>query len=328
MRRRGSTRWPPQGQAELLLERSINHYKGRTSRSRRASRDGADKIALNRRLNDLFVTSINSDDLTRTRRRHRGGPRRARISRRRRRRSIGWSTTRGAGEQGPRANALWDLGLLGNRGVDPARIVTILLDSVRDPNENIRYWAVEALAYLGTDATIAPLLEIFHDDPSPQIRERAACGLAQSGMLSAGAAPHRGAAADRVRRGAVARARDARPGCSRRCATSPARTCRTTPPPGASGTSPSAESRLWLGRRPDATMSPNGRSSLDSRHSRLAKNLLVGFTMLSMCGWPGATCGTTPSLRLSAGSAPACANSRSLAGNRGSITRRSRSPSC
>ena len=31
---------------------------------------------------------------------------------------------------------------------------------------------------------IDPLLEILHDDPSPMIRERAACGLAQSGMLS------------------------------------------------------------------------------------------------------------------------------------------------
>jgi hypothetical protein len=49
---------------------------------------------------------------------------------------------------------------------------------------NIRYWAVEGLAYLGTDETIAPLLDVFHDDPSPMIRERAACGLAQSGMLS------------------------------------------------------------------------------------------------------------------------------------------------
>jgi hypothetical protein len=43
---------------------------------------------------------------------------------------------------------------------------------------------VEGLAYLGTDETIAPLLQVFHDDPSAMIRERAACGLAQSGMLS------------------------------------------------------------------------------------------------------------------------------------------------
>ncbi len=175
----------PQGQAELLLERSINHYKGANEQIEARVRRWRGKIALNRRLNDLFVTSINSDDLR---------VRAAGVEVDLAARDLEKTTATidrlehdaRAGEQGPRANALWDLGLLGNRGVDPARVVTILLDSVRDPNENIRYWAVEALAYLGTDATIAPLLEIFHDDPSPQIRERAACGLAQSGMFSAG----------------------------------------------------------------------------------------------------------------------------------------------
>ena len=58
----------------------------------------------------------------------------------------------------------------------------------------MRYWAVEGLAYRGTQSTIAPLLNIFHDDLSPMIRERAACSLAQSGMLSAAlrltAVPH------------------------------------------------------------------------------------------------------------------------------------------
>jgi HEAT repeat protein len=49
---------------------------------------------------------------------------------------------------------------------------------------NIRYWAIEGLAYLGTDEVITPLLDTFRNDPSPMIRERAACGLAQSGMLS------------------------------------------------------------------------------------------------------------------------------------------------
>ena len=35
------------------------------------------------------------------------------------------------------------------------------------------------------DAVIEPLLAIFHDDRSAMIRERAACSLAQSGMLDA-----------------------------------------------------------------------------------------------------------------------------------------------
>jgi HEAT repeat protein len=89
-----------------------------------------------------------------------------------------------SGEQGPRAKALWDMALLGNRGVEPDRVLEVLLGSVRDPNVNIRYWAVEGLAYLGTDGVVSPLLDVFHDDPSPAIRERAACGLSQSGMLS------------------------------------------------------------------------------------------------------------------------------------------------
>jgi HEAT repeat protein len=89
-----------------------------------------------------------------------------------------------SGDQVQRVWALWTLALLGNRGVQPERVGQILLGQVHDPNENIRYWAVEGLAYLGTNETIAPLLQVFHDDPSANIRERAACGLAQSGMLS------------------------------------------------------------------------------------------------------------------------------------------------
>jgi HEAT repeat protein len=80
---------------------------------------------------------------------------------------------------------MWDLALIGNRGIDQDRIAEILLAGGHDSNVNVRYWAVEGLAYLGTDRAIGPLLEIFHDDPAPQIRERAACGLAQSGMFSA-----------------------------------------------------------------------------------------------------------------------------------------------
>ena len=72
-----------------------------------------------------------------------------------------------------------------NRGVEPERVFDILMASVHDDNLNVRYWAVEGLAYLAADASIEPLLDIFHDDPAASIRERAACGLAQSGMFSA-----------------------------------------------------------------------------------------------------------------------------------------------
>jgi hypothetical protein len=172
-----------QAQAEFLLERSINHYAGANDYIGRRVDRWRGKITLNDRLNNLFMMGINSDDL-----RVRAAAIEIDIAARNLEKSTATvdaleSVARG-GEQGPRANALWDLGLVGGRGIEPERVLGILLDASHDHNVNVRYWAVEGLAYLGTDDTIEPLLGIFHDDPSPMIRERAACSLAQSGMLN------------------------------------------------------------------------------------------------------------------------------------------------
>jgi HEAT repeat protein len=173
----------PQQQAELLLERSINHYRGANTQIEARVDGWRGKITLSPRLNNLFITAINSDDLV-----VRAAGLEVDIAARNLEKNSATvdrlEVDARGGAQGPRANALWDLGLLGNRGVEPERVAQILLSSIRDENVNVRYWAVEGLAYLGTDETIAPLLEVFHDDPSPVIRERAACSLAQSGMLS------------------------------------------------------------------------------------------------------------------------------------------------
>jgi hypothetical protein len=83
-----------------------------------------------------------------------------------------------------RAWALWRLGALGNRGVEPGPVLAQLLAYVRDPNEQTRFWAVEGLAMLGSDAAIDPLLDRFAHDPSPLVRQRAGCNLAQAGMLT------------------------------------------------------------------------------------------------------------------------------------------------
>jgi hypothetical protein len=105
--------------------------------------------------------------------------------------------------------ALWALGLLGNRGIESNRVVEVLTSHLRAPgekfdgnknnnvknrndknrndknsNEDTRRWAVESLALVGTTPTITPLLEAMRNDASPSVRERAACSLAQSGMLS------------------------------------------------------------------------------------------------------------------------------------------------
>jgi hypothetical protein len=175
----------PQSQAELLLERSINHYRGANEQI--AARVGGwrGRLNLEGRLHNLFTTAINSDDLT---------VRVAGIEIDIAARNVEKNTATidrlepvaRTGDQGPRVNAMWDLALIGNRGIEPDRVAEILLANIHDPNQNIRYWAVEGLAYLAIDASIQPLLDIFRDDPLPMIRERAACGLAQSGMFSAG----------------------------------------------------------------------------------------------------------------------------------------------
>ena len=173
----------PQSQADLLLERSINHYRGANDQIAERVGGWRGKIKLDEKLRPLFMTAINSDDLR---------VRAAAIEIDLADRDLEKSTATinrlepeaRSGEQGPRANALWDIGLLGNRGVEPQRAAQILLESLHDDNVNIRYWAVEGLSYLGTEETIAPLLQVFHDDSSQMIRERAACALAQSGMLS------------------------------------------------------------------------------------------------------------------------------------------------
>lgn len=179
----GLDRMSPQSQAELLLERAINHYKGANDQIAGRVDRWRGKITLDQRLNNLFMTAINSDDL-----RVRAAGIEIDLACRNLEKTSATverlEPDARSGAQGPRANALWDLGLLGNRGVEPERAGQILMDSIPDSNENVRYWAVEGLAYLGTDGVVGPLLQVFHDDPSPPIRERAACGLAQSGMLS------------------------------------------------------------------------------------------------------------------------------------------------
>ena len=80
--------------------------------------------------------------------------------------------------------ALWRLGALGNRGVQPKMILSYLLKYARDPNEHTRAWAVEGLAMLASDGSIDPLLERFAHDRSAGVRQRAAYALAHAGMLT------------------------------------------------------------------------------------------------------------------------------------------------
>jgi HEAT repeat protein len=80
--------------------------------------------------------------------------------------------------------AAWELGMLANRGVEPERIHQLLVTYIHEPEPQTRFSAVEGLAHLGTDETIKDFLEVLGSDVSMDVRERAGCSLAKSGMLT------------------------------------------------------------------------------------------------------------------------------------------------
>jgi hypothetical protein len=173
----------PQQQATLLMERAINHYQGAielidSNVPRWYGRLDVEKGSLAGLLN----TAINANDL-----RVRAAALEITLAGYdlpKTPQSVDSLLSRLQDEPDKRAWLLWILGVLGNRGVETARIETVFLDRIHDPDEVTRSYAVEGLGFLAIDNSIAPLLGVFRDDPSPQVRERAACTIAQSGMFN------------------------------------------------------------------------------------------------------------------------------------------------
>jgi hypothetical protein len=85
------------------------------------------------------------------------------------------------------ANRGWGfymLGMLANRKVETSRIHSYLAEYAHDSDEGSRYWAIEGLAFIGTDDTIPDFLDVLHHDPSLNVRQRCGASLAKSGMLT------------------------------------------------------------------------------------------------------------------------------------------------
>jgi HEAT repeat protein len=79
--------------------------------------------------------------------------------------------------------ALWNIGVLGARGVDRERIFHELLSALNTGDRPLRGAALEALAKFGGAEIVPSLLDIATREPDPSLRERAFCALAQSGTL-------------------------------------------------------------------------------------------------------------------------------------------------
>ncbi len=173
---------PPQAQMEFLLGAAINHDHGATSMISKMVEGWYGKVHYTQKFDDLSMTALYSNDL-----RVRAAaieitlavdnlPKTEETAER----------LMASAEKSPsyRTFATWVLGMLANRGVEPERIHEFLRSYMHDPMEKTRYWTVEGLAHLGTDDTIKDFLDVFRNDPSIEVRERAGCSLAKSGMLT------------------------------------------------------------------------------------------------------------------------------------------------
>jgi hypothetical protein len=178
----GLSAMAPQQQAQLLMERAINHYEGAIELIDKNVPSWYGRLDVQKGpLAGLLYTAINANDL-----RVRAASLEitlAGYNLPKSPESVNKLLSRLQEEPTNRAWLLWILGVLGNRGVETARLETVFLDGIHDPDETTRTYAVIGLGLLATDSSLAPLLDTFREDPSPHVREGAACAIAQSGMF-------------------------------------------------------------------------------------------------------------------------------------------------
>ncbi|HEX2662671.1 MAG TPA: HEAT repeat domain-containing protein [Candidatus Acidoferrum sp.] len=172
----------PQQQAERLLELAIQQPDPSLSLIRRNFTSWRGRLEDSDRLFHLVLEALNSDD-PRVRRTaveidlaaNNLGESPESVEKLRRQIQSGTED---------RFMALWRLGSLGNRGVEPAEALRALELHAHGRNQEVRFWAVEGLAMLGNAPAMNALLDILVHDPAPQIRQRAANGLSKSGLLT------------------------------------------------------------------------------------------------------------------------------------------------
>jgi hypothetical protein len=172
----------PQDQVKRLLERTLNHYKGAAEEISKRVEGWTGQIQSTPELESMTNTAYFSSDLR---------VRAAALEI--------WLAEYGIHKNSETVDALIrdaalnddrryfrlsNLGILGNRGIEREKVFKTLTLYIRDADPNTRSGAINGLALLGTEETIAPLLDRFHNDDSHDLRERAACNLADSGMLS------------------------------------------------------------------------------------------------------------------------------------------------
>jgi len=175
-------RMEPQEQAMRLIEKATNHYRGAGEEIEKRLAGWAGKIHSTPQLENLTNTAYFSSDL-----RVRAAALEIWLVRDgldKTSETVDELIRDAAATDGRQYYRLSFLGILGNRGVEPEKVFETLRPFIHDASGDTRAAAINGLGLLGTEATIAPLLEVMRWDTSADLRERAACNLADSGMLS------------------------------------------------------------------------------------------------------------------------------------------------
>jgi hypothetical protein len=173
---------PPQTQMEFLLGAAVNHDLGATKMIAEMLESWRGKLHPTERWTSLQDTALYSNDL-----RVRAAAIEINLVVRNLEKTDEAADRLMESAQkvpGNRPYAAWELGMLANRGVEKVRIHELLSEWIHDKDQQTRFWSVEGLAHLGTDDTIKNFLDVFRNDPALDVRERAGCSLAKSGMLT------------------------------------------------------------------------------------------------------------------------------------------------
>jgi len=173
---------PPQVQMEFLLSEAINHDHGATDWINQLVDGWHGKLKPTQRFQDLQDTALYSNDL-----RVRAAAIEINLAvydLAKTDETADHLIASGESHPGNRPFAAWELGMLASRGIEVDRIHQLLQSYLHEPEQQTRFWAVEGLAHLGTDDTIKDFLDVFRSDVSMEVRERAGCSLAKSGMLT------------------------------------------------------------------------------------------------------------------------------------------------
>ena len=172
-----------QKQAETLLEQAVGHSPGAVEQISSRVNEWHGKVRWNSQIANLATAALNSDDM---RVRESGVEvELAAYGLSKNSQSLDYLLkTADSPDHAQKIWALWALGLMANRRVEAEQVVSVLTSHLADADIDSRRWAVEALALSGSDSAMESLLKAMHDDASPIVRERAACGVASSGLFT------------------------------------------------------------------------------------------------------------------------------------------------